>query len=890
MDIEKLIQEQNNGAKFVKADLHVHSFGGSYDVTDKEMTPKNIINAAIENGLKILSITDHNNIVNIEEAIKYASDKDILLIPGVEITTTQGHLLIYSNNYHNLSSFIGKLDISEDKKQCNQGIVECLNIAKSNGCLGILAHIEDEAGFEKTIGRINPQMESIFKHDNLYGLEIKNKESINAFTSCDENPAKKALSAVRKSSNGHENEFELPKVMSSDAHSLDKLGVNAAGEKRLTRIKINELTFNAFKTALICSSSRIRIEDLVPTGIPHFVGMHLEGGLLDGQTIHFNKNLTCIIGGRGAGKSTMLESLRAVSGNSSSSSKLIDSDVWPDKISLVFEDETGRRTKLTKNKSSEVINMTNQASGIVKVLIDSYGQGETADTIQHSDTNPESLLGILDCFLDLEKHKQEDKEAREKLYENQSEVNKLKLDVNNIPEIQRLKHDTDSKIATLKKEKVGDIVQYQESLIRERQFRATLINDLNALVKKYNEIFNEKELFERVKNLDDSYVTVGKDQLAAVKKIVDEFSATVQEASSNLQNNLKDKIAELQTHLELWKTSENNIQAEIDKKRKELEDGGIPFNMGLINQVTKDAAFYDSRLRELEVKKKMLAQKNKEREELIKKRINFNDKIYFQRLSLSKKLNAKLKDTIADLSVTIKFKQGLFSLDFQEYIKTTMEYRTSQVPRAKLITDNISPFQFLQMLKDGNRNLLSGIKDNSGSHAFSDEEITRIFDKFSDSNILAYVETIEFDDKPEITVMKEVESKDGQKYVSKDFTMLSLGQQQSILLAIFLHSENNYPLIIDQPEDNLDSEFIYKTIVKNLQKIKETRQVIIVTHNPNIAVLGDAELIVPLKSTSLKSMIIDRGSIDASSTKKIACNVLEGGEKAFGKRKDIYGI
>jgi predicted ATPase len=54
--------------------------------------------------------------------------------------------------------------------------------------------------------------------------------------------------------------------------------------------------------------------------------------------------------------------------------------------------------------------------------------------------------------------------------------------------------------------------------------------------------------------------------------------------------------------------------------------------------------------------------------------------------------------------------------------------------------------------------------------------------------------------------------------------------------------------LIDQPEDNLDSEFIYKTIVKTLRKIKEQRQVIIVTHNPNIAVLGDAEVAIEFKS------------------------------------------
>src|SRR5580700_5887366 len=99
--------------------------------------------------------------------------------------------------------------------------------------------------------------------------------------------------------------------------------------------------------------------------------------------------------------------------------------------------------------------------------------------------------------------------------------------------------------------------------------------------------------------------------------------------------------------------------------------------------------------------------------------------------------------------------------------------------------------------------------------------------------------------------MKTVVHEDGKKtYPVRDFQNLSLGQQQSILLSILLFSKSKTPLIIDQPEDNLDSEFIYKTLVRSLRLIKERRQVIIVTHNANIAVLGDAELIIPLRGAS----------------------------------------
>ncbi|MCH5214214.1 MAG: AAA family ATPase [Muribaculaceae bacterium] len=126
--------------------------------------------------------------------------------------------------------------------------------------------------------------------------------------------------------------------------------------------------------------------------------------------------------------------------------------------------------------------------------------------------------------------------------------------------------------------------------------------------------------------------------------------------------------------------------------------------------------------------------------------------------------------------------------------------------------------------------------------------------------------------------------------ITKRISQLSLGQQQSVLLSILLLSDSERPLLIDQPEDNLDSEFIFKTIVGNLRKIKEHRQVIIVTQNPNIAVLCDAELIIMLKSTSIRSQVISSGSIDNTETVNLYCNILEGGDTAFKQRKSIYGF
>ncbi len=105
-----------------------------------------------------------------------------------------------------------------------------------------------------------------------------------------------------------------------------------------------------------------------------------------------------------------------------------------------------------------------------------------------------------------------------------------------------------------------------------------------------------------------------------------------------------------------------------------------------------------------------------------------------------------------------------------------------------------------------------------------------------------------------------------------------------------LSSDGIDPLIIDQPEDNLDGEFIYSSFVPVLRRAKERRQIIIVTHNANIAVLGDAEQIVVMKSQTDHGLITARGSIDDQMTRAAAGSILEGAKEALVRRARIYGV
>ena len=111
----------------------------------------------------------------------------------------------------------------------------------------------------------------------------------------------------------------------------------------------------------------------------------------------------------------------------------------------------------------------------------------------------------------------------------------------------------------------------------------------------------------------------------------------------------------------------------------------------------------------------------------------------------------------------------------------------------------------------------------------------------------------------------------------------SPGQQTAALLA-FVLGYGNEPIILDQPEDDLDNTLIYELLVNRLRETKLNRQVIVVTHNANIVVHGDAELVLSLEAASGQSRIACEGGLQERKVRDEICRVMEGGEQAFESR------
>ena len=883
------IKQHSCGAVFRRADLHIHSFGpgGSYDVTDVSMTPEAIVDTALKENLQVIAITDHNAIGNVWRAVEHAKGKPILVVPGVELSTAQGHFLIYGPTPELLEGFFGKLEISADKKGCNNTVPQCLKLAEDFKGFGICAHIDLDAGLERAYPKFDAFKQQIFDCQNLLGLEIANAAASTWFSAGDADADRKRCATLRCERLGQEEGHDLTKIMSSDAHTLGALGKNAAGNRKLTRIKMESLTFDSLRIALLDGAARVRLEDLIPPWVPRFVGMKLEGGFLRDQVVHFSSNLTCIIGGRGAGKSTMLEALRVSSGNAVENT-LVDSEVWPDEITLVYEDEVGRQHTLTRGKLNAVTN--EDPNGPTVVAIESYGQGETAKTIQHCDKEPAVLLNFLDRFIALVSLQERDEQLRTELLTNQTEIERLQLDLNRIPEIEAAKKVADQQVAVLKAQKAGEVVELEQKLANGRQFRAQLIEQLNAILKSADDSSVSEDLKGLTAGMDGSTLAVGKGEFDAVNALIVGLAKDIDSLAGQLKGKVRDAVDKINLQLKQWVAKEHETQTKIEDLRRELEKQKIKLDIAFIRKVTKDASDFATKL--VELKKSIPKQKEayRVRRELRQARRELRSRIFTTRQAFATAINGNLAATVVDYRVSVRFYEGTFSKELEEHIKTVMGWRTSQVPKAQLIAEKISALDLLDAIDAANTKPLEDLTDGDNNRIFSKAEAQAVLAKLKEWAAYVVIERCAFEDRPEIKVGRTIVHQDGSKsHHVRDFSKLSLGQQQAILLSILLFSRSTAPLIIDQPEDNLDSEFVYKTIVRSLRTIKEHRQVIIVTHNANIAVLGDAELIVPLRGASDLAIIRDRGSIDTRETKEIVCTILEGGKKAFMRRQKVYG-
>ncbi len=362
-----------------------------------------------------------------------------MVVPAIELSTAHGHLLCYLPTLDDMRKFYAKLTIVDSgtaNSRCSTGVVDILNLVRQGNGFAILAHVDGGKGLERELPGNPPHKKDIICHPALLGIELMTANSPVSYSDDDVDAARKQLGRDRISALELGKKQFLARVLNSDSHTLAALGRNAAGDRKVTRYKMQEVSFDALRMALQDADARVRIEEEIPPRIPVVRAISLEGGFLANQGIHFSPNLNCIIGGRGTGKSTTFEAIRCLTGQIDGS-EVIDSEIWPEAIDLLVEDQAGQAHQMRRRLNSEVENALFPETMPTDFPVECYAQSEAATISQSATSDPASLLRFLDRFIGVSADIREEDELRKAIMESETELNKAEDYVSRIPGVER---------------------------------------------------------------------------------------------------------------------------------------------------------------------------------------------------------------------------------------------------------------------------------------------------------------------------------------------------------------------------------------------------------------------------------------------------------------------
>ena len=884
---------RTRGARFFRADLHIHSATASHDVSDPVATPEAIVASAQELKLDIIALADHNDISNVDAAIKAGQKAGVLVIPGVELSTPQGHLLCYTPTLQALQTFFHRLDIVDGgtaDSRCQNQMMDCLTQVANVGGFGIIAHIDSDGAFESKVSGAGLAKQDILSHSALEGFEITRLECPYHYSRFDEDEARKRMGAARNVARGLGTQQVFARVMNSDAHTLKALERNAKNDRRVTRFKMEKPSFDGLRQALRTADTRVRLEEELPRTVPMVDHVHFEGRFLSDIAIPFSPNLTCIIGGRGSGKSTIFESVCLLTGRDPPESGVVDSDVWPEMLSIGYRDETGYVHGLVRSLDGHVENVDAPDTGAVTFPVESYRQGETNELSQRVTIDPLALLGFIDRLFDVSPLLAEEDEHRKQLMALAPKILDEAAKVAKIDGVQKDLTMVQGKLQRFRDGKGETIIALQQQLEGERRARVAIENDLSSISDAVDTGGVSEVIASIRESLADEAIGEGSAEVEAIENETEKFETSVNASTKALHEAAKTYVTQVKLQAKSWQAKEKKTSDEIKVKQDELLQHGVRLDMTFIQKLTADESRLKDQLKQLKLSVNVLKDLKRNYSATLKSRWKARQAVASHRVAFARKISKSLESGVADLSISLKFAESALAPDADRAISAAMGWKTLAQLKAHALINDLTLPKLLDCVSRGDVSGIMGLRNDTDGTVFNESEARTLLERLAEPEVLAELEATEILDRPRLNVSKPVAAGLGAAPKGRDFNRLSLGQQQSVLLALMLKSESRAPLVIDQPEDNLDSEFIYSTLVPAIREAKERRQVIVITHNANIAVLGDAELIVALKATNERATVMARGSIDLPAARDMACAILEGSAEAFRRRAFIYGM
>jgi energy-coupling factor transporter ATP-binding protein EcfA2 len=870
-----------------------------------------------EVGLEVVCITDHNFIgIDYLRVLKGRNDyianqlqkPPLVIFPGFEIEVSQGlgiHLLcIFDVNkpLHDIDDIVTQLGLTRSERVRNGNIVplpqatfdriEKIVQEDHNGVI-IAAHPLSDSGllnddfltefFQRDMF-LNPKLLALELPKPLADFSVNMQRLITADVACHAE---------------WKRERRIAAVMSSDAYSINEGSKGYIG-KRHTWVKMSDPSLKSVIQAFL-DHERIALSPNNPNeNVRHdkIISLSIENAaFLDDQTIHLSPHLNCIIGGRGSGKSSILEYIRlAVSHNEDLNEteqiQRVRRTLPPTSVvRLTWEGLNGLTDTFEYDIASQnarIISREAQdpATILRNLKVQVFSQREISEIAQEQ----KSLSILIDTISgsELDRLKSKEIELRstiQNLFQSRNTIERLKNERSTLlQEISEIQRQWNAFVSVQAENERRNKAMVAENYIHE------VLEETKQLVASWNEQIKSstREHADLVKQdwLDDPFFD---DLNVGLRSAKQELEKSV-EAAIIIYSEVVDSLTEKN---EKWEAITVAIQqTKTDFIAACHEKGVHPDQLEVMKGLEQSIQLKEQ---DLDEREKKLANSSQEIEKLFTSIGTLHDTWLAQTTLKSEKIYSILA------SGSIPYtRQGspfisveIFKCRDQEHFKqiwgtnhnirgNTRLGRNWDTIGEKLYqsfeaSEDLTPWTILaQWLENvelmpselrGHHGDLNAYLTGEGNGYWETMQVTRVNDRIN------------------FTLYRD----DGTRAGSLDDGGLSDGQKNTAILALlFAHGTN--PILIDQPEDELDSDFIYNQLVPLLRRVKHNRQIILATHNANIPVNGDCELLYALNTEMGKGILKAEGGLEKPHVREAVLDIMEGSREAFKRRQEKYNF
>lgn len=867
------------GARWVRAALQVNPFGykgknsPSSNFDNEAAYNKALLDRCESEQVEIIAVTDHWCVDTATGLIADAASRPVTVLPGFEANTSEGiHLLVIfeaGTEAASINAAIGACGVSPgcDNGTTGDAYADVIREMTARGALVIPAHA-NVANSGMLTGRAGKPLEKMIKNSELHAIAITPSVT----------DAKDQI-AILTGTKPFDRQYQIAQVHADDVCHPDGL-VQVGGS---TWFKVSSLSLAAIKHAVRIPVTRVSLKDPENVIRVTFRELSWTGGFLDGASISLSDDLTALIGGRGTGKSSVIESLRYVLAiepigdesardhssivdhvlQSGTLIRLVVSAVSPTRAEYVIQrtvpdppivlDASGTRTTL---KPIDVVGK-----------IEIFGQHELAEVAQHKT----SVARMIEGFASGTDNGAEHDEIMRSLERNREELARLEGDKSRLEDELAQTERLEEAMAQYQASDLAGKLKEQKRLGQDEATFKEGRDRLEVTQKSIDQLVNA----DVVAQLRQTYEAIDESEFPAELSRVSAATTLLSDEIAKMVVTVTDALKVAKVEIEAanvaWKTATEPQREKHAEVLRKLKAEGHEPDKYLATSKALDL---------LKAKVPRLNALKKQIKTLLTARNTLLGELHKNEDSRRARLNEAIREANEATTGSVIVKP-VASPDRQDLQNCVTKYvQNSRVRLLEAISaSDFSPRAFAEAARSGPA-VLEQKYEIKGAQASA---ITAAGEPF----------LREFE---ELTIAQAVDvsldvSSDPNTREFRKLDELSKGQRATALLLLLLGAGES-PLIIDQPEDDLDNRFVYDQVVQLLRALKGNRQVVVSTHNANIPVLGDAELIVTLEGNGHRGWPLEggSGSLDNPDVRDNAEHILEGGRAAFDARRHLYGF